>query len=322
MRLVRYESDGELSLTGHYLGEDKVPPYAILSHTWQEGQEVDLNGFIQGTRKDTSGYEKIMFCAQQAKRDGLYYSWVDTCCIDKSSSAELSEAINSMFKWYQAADRCYVYLSDVSSDSSAPTDVPLESSRWFTRGWTLQELLAPELVQFFTKDGILLGDKRSLGQVIARTTGLPLGTLQGQPLTDFSVEERISWTSKRQTKLGEDKAYSLLGILDVKMLSMYSEGEEGAFIRLRRKIKKTQMEKTAIKTVNMHWMVPQSNNSLFTGRTEIITRIRSAFQERGTTNAAQQSRFVITGMGGQGKSELCIKVANSMREEYVSPRGF
>jgi hypothetical protein len=105
------------------------------------------------------------------------------------------------------------------------------------------------------------------------------------------------------------------------MLSMYSEGEEGAFRRLRRKIKKTQMEKTTFQTINMHWMVPQSSNSLFTGRTEVITRIRMAFQEGGTTTAAQQSRFVITGMGGQGKSELCVKVANLMREEYVAPSG-
>jgi hypothetical protein len=315
MRLLRYGSDGELSLTKHYIGQDKIPPYAILSHTWQEGQEVTLDDLIHKTGKEKSGYDKIVFCAQQAKRDSLHYFWVDTCSIDKSSSAELSEAINSMFKWYEAADRCYVYLSDVSADDSALADGSFHSSRWFTRGWTLQELLAPSTVQFFTKDGVLLGDKGSLGPAIAKITGIPLEALQGKALAKFSIEDRISWAKHRETRLGEDKAYSLLGILDVKMLMMYSEGEVGAFKRLHRAIREAQAENTEIETANIHWMVFQSTNSLFTGRSELLGRIQNAFRLDENSTRTEQKRFVITGMGGQGKSEVCVKAASLMREE-------
>src|SRR5204863_8204286 len=132
------------------------PPYAILSHTWQGEDEITFNDLTKNDAKDNAkdkaGYKKINFCAQQAERDGLRYFWVDTCCIDKSNSSELSEAINSMFRWYQNAAKCYVYLSDVlitqRRASNEFFELSLESafraSRWFTRGWTLQELLAPD----------------------------------------------------------------------------------------------------------------------------------------------------------------------------------
>ena len=145
------------------------------------------------------GYNKIRFCGEQARRDDLQYFWVDTCCIDKSSSTELQEAINSMFRWYcKSAMRlkCYVYLVDVSlSAGGKPSQPPWESSfrksRWFTRGWTLQELVAPLLVELFSKAGERLSDKRSLERYIHEITGIPVKTFQGSPLSNFSVPERI-----------------------------------------------------------------------------------------------------------------------------------
>lgn len=114
---------------------NNIPPYAILSHTWgRDGEEVTFKDLEDGTRKDKFGYEKLRFCGRQAKKDGLNYFWVDTCCIDKSSSAELTEAINSMFKWYRDSTRCYVYLPDISTLSEDWESV-LKGSRWFTRGW-------------------------------------------------------------------------------------------------------------------------------------------------------------------------------------------
>ncbi|PVH96207.1 hypothetical protein DM02DRAFT_570024, partial [Periconia macrospinosa] len=113
MRLLVLNDSSEISLTGELLGE--IPRYAILSHTWGPAtEEVNFKDMTDGTGIKKPGYDKIRFCGEQAKRDGLHYFWVDTCCIDKSNSTELSEAINSMFRWYQAAAKCYVYLADVS----------------------------------------------------------------------------------------------------------------------------------------------------------------------------------------------------------------
>jgi hypothetical protein len=130
MRLLECNSAGEFSLTEDIVDDDKIPPYAILSHTWKDGEEVTFQELIDGTGKGKPGYEKIRFCGEQAKRDGLRYFWVDTCCINKSNNTELSEAINSMFRWYCSATRCYVYLSDVSSpafdtNDSQPTIIVL-----------------------------------------------------------------------------------------------------------------------------------------------------------------------------------------------------
>src|SRR5205807_1598031 len=136
-----------------------IPPYAILSHTWNEGQEVTFQDLMDGTGESKIGYDKIQFCAQQAERDGLRYFWVDTCCIDKSNYTELRKALNSIFRWYQNAVKCYVYLSDVSTAKRKANEVSgftwepsFRVSRWFTRGWTLQELLAPSSVEFFSRE--------------------------------------------------------------------------------------------------------------------------------------------------------------------------
>lgn len=239
MRLLRLGTDDQLVLTKDLI--HKIPPYAILSHTWGQGEddEVILQEIIENKGKEKPGYQKILFCGQQARRDGLDYFWVDTCCIDKSNSSELNEAINSMFRWYKNAQQCYVYLADVShgcnrTDRQARSKWKTEfsKSRWFTRGWTLQELIAPQSVDFYSSDGWWLGDKQSLERYIYEITRIPVRAIQGVPLPTFGVEERIMWSNDRTTTRIEDKAYSLLGILGIHMPLVYGEGDH-AFERLR-----------------------------------------------------------------------------------------
>lgn len=243
MRLLQRNNDGGFSLV-EYVGRD-VPPYAILSHTWgADREEVTFKDLSKARGTNKTGYRKLAFCMEQAAQDGLRFFWVDTCCINKSSSAELSEAINSMFQWYYKAEKCYVYLSDVLMGGLAPGDSSPQQtwkqafrhSRWFTRGWTLQELLASKTVEFFSADGKLLGNKHSLLQEIHDTTGISIPALTGTSLSQFSLTERMSWAAKRETKREEDAAYSLLGIFDIHMPLLYGEGREKAFARLRREM--------------------------------------------------------------------------------------
>jgi Heterokaryon incompatibility protein (HET) len=242
MRLLRVDEYGEFRLTDDLI--DSILPYAILSHTWGEDhEEANFQDLTRGPRNTKPGYRKLRFCAQQAARDGLQHFWVDTCCIDKSNYTEYSEAINSMFRWYSKAAKCYVYLSDVSTNDCDQVNPPSQSwelafrnSRWFTRGWTLQELLAPPSVEFFCSSGNRLGDKSSLERQLHEITGIAVRALQGTPLAEFGVDERMSWAKARQTKRDEDRAYSLLGIFNVYMTLIYGEGTENAFHRLQKEI--------------------------------------------------------------------------------------
>ncbi|KAH7364004.1 hypothetical protein BKA65DRAFT_389749 [Rhexocercosporidium sp. MPI-PUGE-AT-0058] len=239
MRLLQCDNDGDLSLTEFV--ENDIPKYAILSHTW-EGEEVTFEDLQNRTGTTKAGYEKIRFCAEQATRDGLRFFWVDTCCIDKSNSAELTEAINSMFRWYRMSTKCYVYLPDVSRTAVNTDELAWESAfrkcRWFTRGWTLQELLAPTSVEFFCRESKRIGSKSSLEQQIHEIIGIPKSALQGANLSQFSDKERFSWIQPRQTKVEEDKAYSLLGIFDVQIPLRYGEGMANVFKRLEEEIDK------------------------------------------------------------------------------------
>ncbi len=245
MRLLHRKPDGRLELMPP---EDEPPPYAILSHTWSVGQEVTYDDFVNDVGKDRSGYAKIRFCAERAAIDGLEYFWVDTCCIDKSNSTEISTAINSMFRWYKQARKCYVYLPDVSvpggTISNTEAWMPqFRKSRWFTRGWTLQEIVSPENVEFFSKEKTWLGSRKSLEQEIHNITHLPLEVLRGQDLNNFTVEERISWVKHRVTTVKEDKVYCLLGIFGIFLPLIYGEGEEYAMLRLKEEIEKRQKGK-------------------------------------------------------------------------------
>ena len=243
MRLLKSLVGRGLAFTKD-LDEDDIPPYAILSHTWgADEEEVAYKDFVDGTGKHKNGYNKVMFCGEQARRDGQSHFWVDTCCIDKSNSVELNTAIASMFQWYAKASKCYVYLSDVSimpsqtdGDNNATWQSEFRSCRWLTRGWTLQELLAPEEVEFYDKTFQKLGDKRTLERHICDITGIPAAALRGRPLSSFSIEERFSWQRSRKTRKPEDEAYSLSGICGVSMVPIYGEGRDKAMARLRKKV--------------------------------------------------------------------------------------
>ncbi|KAK5731325.1 hypothetical protein LTR15_001264 [Elasticomyces elasticus] len=246
MRLLRRAEDGTISLTSHF-DKDHLPAYAILSHTWgSDEDEASFEDSVNGSWSRRSiGTKNIRFCAEQAKADGLEYFWIDTCCINKTSSSELQEAINSMFDWYRKAQVCYVYLTDVwacdGSDIPYPTEqimARFRRSRWFTRGWTLQELLAPYQVEYFSAECTKLGTKQGLRQQIIEATALPLSAINGLPLTQFSVEDRLSWGALRTTKRSEDAAYSLFGIFGISMPLLYGEGKTRAFRRLNVEIKK------------------------------------------------------------------------------------
>jgi hypothetical protein len=220
---------------------DNFPPYAILSHTWgADDTEVTFTDVIERRYSHKNGFRKLKFCSEKAKIDRLDYFWIDTCCINKSSSSELQEAITSMFHWYQNSARCYVYLSDVEAGCSDPIawDRAFESSRWFTRGWTLQELLAPSSVEFFSVEGKRLGDKGTLVNTIHKITNIDRDALRGRELSSFSVAERGSWCIGRNTKRKEDKAYCLLGIFGVSMFLNYGEGEHHAMKRLQTEIQR------------------------------------------------------------------------------------
>ena len=241
MRLLKVDENGELVLTEDVSEPD---PYAILSHTWgKEDEEVTFDDLKRNRAKSKAGYAKLLFCAIQARGDGLKYFWVDTCCINRANLSELSEAINSMFRWYKEAARCYVHLSDVSvytnvrQSTARSWERAFKDSRWFQRGWTLQELLAPAVVGFFSVEGQRLGDKRSLEAFISEISGIPPAALQGLPLASFPVDERLKWAKGRRTKKIEDQAYCLLGIFGVFMPLIYGEGNH-AHIRLRSEIAK------------------------------------------------------------------------------------
>lgn len=227
MHLLQQHSDGTLSRKT-FLKD--APAYAILSHRWVD-DEPTYQDITNGTGQSKEGYEKLRFCGRQAAKDGLEYFWVDTVCIDKQSSAELTSSLNSMFRWYRESAKCYVYMSDVRS-----LETDFSRSVWFTRGWTLQELIAPKVVDFFSSDEQYLGDKISLDSRICSITNIPVEALRGQDLKSFSVEERMRWVQNRTTTLEEDRSYCLLGIFNIFMPVIYGEGDN-ALERLRKKIR-------------------------------------------------------------------------------------
>ncbi|KAH8656100.1 heterokaryon incompatibility protein-domain-containing protein, partial [Tricladium varicosporioides] len=240
MRLLRYNNEGEFSLTKDFLGND-IPNYAILSHTWgADTEEVTYRDMIDGTGKNKVGYEKIRFCGEQARRDRIEYFWVDTCCIDKTNSVELQEAINSMFRWYQKAEVCYVYLSDVHPEVNDDLGkLVIQESIWFKRGWTLQELLAPHKLLFYDSNWRLIGDKESCCSIISSITGIGVNCiLDSSEVRREMYFTRISWAKDRQTTKAEDIAYCLMGILNVHMSLHYGEGESKAFERLQHELVK------------------------------------------------------------------------------------
>ncbi|PMD32900.1 HET-domain-containing protein [Hyaloscypha variabilis F] len=228
-----------------FIGDD-TPKYVILSHTWgaEEVTFQDIQDFKKARGK--KGFRKLKGCCNKAKSDGFRWVWIDTCCIDKSSSAELSEAINSMYEWYKNSEICYAYLEDVKLGVARPQMKEtylttsnigsFESSRWWSRGWTLQELIAPSIVEFYASDWTEIGTKLSLLNSISQITGIQEAILENSlQINDINIASRMSWASKRQTSRVEDTAYCLMGIFGVNMPLLYGEGRR-AFHRLQEEI--------------------------------------------------------------------------------------
>ncbi|KAH8776824.1 heterokaryon incompatibility protein-domain-containing protein, partial [Hyaloscypha sp. PMI_1271] len=246
--------------------EKPLQGYAILSHTWGDDEVLyedmkyrnamkkkhrsSMKKKRRNAMKKKRGYQKIVKCCELALAAGYDWVWIDTCCIDKGSSAELSEAINSMFDWYKNSDICYVYLEDV--DIAGASDLTYQyfsRCRWVTRGWTLQELIAPEAMVFYSANWQACGTRQYHAVTLEKVTGVSASLLDGSwqqekfslvssPLSKFSIAQRMSWAARRRTTRAEDVAYCLLGIFDVNMPLLYGEGEAKAFWRLQEEIMK------------------------------------------------------------------------------------
>ncbi|KAK7973137.1 hypothetical protein PG988_007271 [Apiospora saccharicola] len=221
-------------------GPQNTPEYAILSHRWIDGQEVSFEEMRGSHPVEKSGYTKIKQCCKQARNDGFAFAWVDTCCIDKGSSSELSESINSMFRWYAGAQVCYAYLEDMPDEGNWDT---FKDSIWFTRGWTLQELLSPSSLIFYSAGWEMIGHRSKLSQEVSQITGIEQSILKRHQrvghvpdLSNISVAQRMSWAARRETSREEDMAYSLLGVFGVSMSLLYGEGGKEAFRRLQEEI--------------------------------------------------------------------------------------
>jgi hypothetical protein len=271
MRLLQFFDNGDYCLTSlpsELPSEDK-PFYGILSHRWgAAGDEITYQELMDGKRRSICesdlgrlGFRKLQFCQQRAAKEGLRYFWIDTCCINKQDQYELSYSLNSMFHWYKQAVRCYVYMSDVSCTmgGEAIQNMTFENSQWFARGWTLQELIAPTSVVFYSREGAYMGSKRSLEEDIHQITKIPVKALRGSSsLSAFSVNERFKWTDGRKATRPEDMAYCLLGIFDVWMTPVYADGDaetlrSRAIEELKSRIKNKEVAEEVVVVGGASW---------------------------------------------------------------------
>ncbi|KAH9942136.1 uncharacterized protein BXZ73DRAFT_41071 [Epithele typhae] len=228
--------------------------YAILSHVWlSEGEDTFQAPSTPTTVSEAKTTDsddprdlispKVCAFLKLAQRDGYEWAWSDTCCIDKASSAELTEAINSMFRYYQLSDVCYVYLADVPP---GPFGKLFAQSRWHTRGWTLQELIAPKTVLFMAADWTLIGSKYELADELERVAKVPVEVLRfDKDVAEVSVAARMSWAARRKTTRVEDEAYCLFGLFGINMPTLYGEGQN-AFYRLQQEIMRTSIDTSLV----------------------------------------------------------------------------
>lgn len=277
--------------------ESRAPSYAILSHTWREQEVTHLDLAIPREAAKRNGWSKLQAFREKALENGYRYVWIDTCCIDKTSSAELAEALNSMYRWYKNSDVCYAYLDDVDNVgdslrtesetmsqlqrrlSKTPKNIPgtdsaemmvpkgkaerlfalseestlpevspktswttFQSARWFNRGWTLQEMVAPRKLLFFEKSWNFIGTLHEHANGVARITGVDADVLRGdRPVSSYSLAQRMCWAANRQTTRLEDRAYSLLGLFDISLTVIYGEGNR-AFQRLQEELLRVHMD--------------------------------------------------------------------------------
>lgn len=308
MRLINTKTLQIEEFTGQ-----KVPRYAILSHTWgneeltfqdwlyAQNQSPPRWGWTQIPEeiqrlKSKEGYDKVVKACERARQHNpaCQWLWADTVCIDKISSAELSEAINSMFGWYRRAEVCYAFLADVPPMSDeelskcSQRTSPFRQSRWFRRGWTLQELIAPWSVVFLSKNWTFLGTKSTLAKHIATITSIPENCLSGswsRIREQTSIAQKMSWAAWRQTTRIEDRAYCLMGLFGINMPLLYGEGEK-AFIRLQQEIIrhtedlsflawKSDRSQTFVRDHFIHWKLPplaDSPSQFFSARNVILKK--------------------------------------------------
>lgn len=239
--------------------ESRIPEYIILSHRWGD-QEVsyqdvaDEKAFWLNRVYNKEGYAKIQHTARRALEYNIEWIWCDTCCIDKKSSAELTESINSMYEWYRKSKYCFTYLNDWPD----PRLAAFTESVWFTRCWTLQELIAPSKLAFFDKSWAFMDYKVNLADQISARTGIDKRVFLGaMPLDHFSIAQRMSWSAGRVATKTEDEAYCLLGIFDVNMPMLYGEGKK-AFVRLQEEIMRRDADQSILA-----WSTSQPSRNLF-----------------------------------------------------------
>jgi tetratricopeptide (TPR) repeat protein len=280
-----------------------IPPYAILSHRWGDSEALFEDVDNGAYKKKEDGYQKIKFCVAQAARDGLRYFWIDTCCINKWDLRERSKAITSMFRWYKDAARCYVFLRDVSAAADVPQsawEASFLASEWFKRGWTLQELIAPASVEFFSCEGRRIGDKTSLEPLVHKATSIPVEALRNGPLGKFTIDERRGWAKNRSTTEQEDAVYCLLGILNVAMPAAYDEGVERAWRRLQAELEAAGSAPS---------IIPFSQSEQFVGRESQLAELETKLFIH-----SQVTAMAVVGPAGTGKSQLALEVAHRTRK--------
>ncbi|KAF1830627.1 HET-domain-containing protein [Decorospora gaudefroyi] len=320
--------------------DDELPEYLILSHTWgneevsyQEmrflqqllalpghlrsntalvaameaaaGLQANLRGHDSIKRR--SGYKKINKTAKQAREERCEYFWIDTCCIDKSSSAELQEAINSMFVWYRRSKFCAVYLEDVKTTPGPfAFGSALRAARWTTRGWTLQELIAPRRLYFFDGYWNLIGWKESDAPSISSVTGIPYYVLETGDLSQASIAQKMSWAAKRQTTRVEDRAYSLMGLFGIHMPMLYGEGDN-AFRRLQEELIRTTPDDSVFA-----WRAKKSSLSRYSG---LLAKSPCEFGDSGNVTRGN-GVFALSNLGLRLETKVCSLSDADMKQNW------
>lgn len=261
--------------------------YAILSHTWEAAEEVQYEEFQNREATEKRGWQKIRKVCQLALNDGCSFAWVDTCCINKTSSAELTEAINSMFPWYGSAQICYTYLADYDASELPTSHI---ASRWFTRGWTLQELIAPAQVNFYDKSWEFIGTKDTLSQNLSQITGISQKILLAakdqrmqETLCEVPIAQKMSWAAERKTTRTEDMAYCLLGIFGINLPLLYGEGMR-AFLRLQEEVVKNNNDLSLLA-----WQSPYDPHREYSG---VFAEHPRLFQGSSRTSLINDVKFI------------------------------